>query len=412
MQFHYKQLSNGLEVVFEGNEDAHSVSAGFFVKTGSRDESPDEAGLSHFLEHMVFKGTARRDALAVNRDFDRVGAKHNAQTSEEDTIYHVTSLPEYLPNAFDVLADIMRPRLDEADFVTEKQVILEEIHMYNDNPMMVAYEAAKEEHFGVHPLGRSVLGTVGSISAMELERMRDYFRRRYSPKNIVLAVAGRARWEQVIELAESQCGEWEGGEASRTLDMAAGGRGSRSIQRKDDQQMTIIGVADAPPLESKDRYAASLLTAILGDHTGSRLYWELIDPGFADGVDLSYQEFNNAGAYFTFLSCDPEVAQANLDRLRTVFQMIERSGPSISELDQARNKVLSRLVLRGERPMGRLMTLGYHWLYRHRHVTVESELAEFSAVTNEQIVDVLKRYPLLPMTIVTARPRTDLQIQN
>ena len=148
MEFREHVLPNGLEVIAECNPRAHSMSLGFFVKTGSRDESPEVAGVSHFLEHMVFKGTERRDALAVNRDFDKVGAKHNAQTSEEDTFYHVTCLPEYLPRAFDVLSDILRPSLRTDDFETEKQVIIEEIKMYLDNPMSVAYEAAKAAHFG------------------------------------------------------------------------------------------------------------------------------------------------------------------------------------------------------------------------------------------------------------------------
>src|SRR5437764_1347151 len=115
MQFQHTVLDNGLRVIAELNDRAHSVASGFFVKAGSRDESPEVAGVSHFLEHMVFKGTPRRDALAVNRDFDRIGAKHNAQTSEEDTFYQVTCLPEYLPKAFDVLSDILRPNLAEDD---------------------------------------------------------------------------------------------------------------------------------------------------------------------------------------------------------------------------------------------------------------------------------------------------------
>src|SRR5271169_4505283 len=190
MRFHQTVLDNGLQVVAELNDQAWSVASGFLVKTGSRDESPEVAGVSHFLEHMVFKGTPHRDALAVNRDFDRVGAKHNAQTSEEDTVFHVTCLPEYLPRSFEVLSDILRPSLRGEDFNTEKQVIIEEIRMYLDNPMSVAYEAAKTAHFGPHPLGNSILGSVDSITALRVERMRDYFARRYSPANIVLGFAG------------------------------------------------------------------------------------------------------------------------------------------------------------------------------------------------------------------------------
>src|SRR3954453_2448014 len=198
MQFHHTILDNGLQVIAELNDQARSVASGFFVKAGSRDETPEVAGVSHFLEHMIFKGTPRRDALAVNRDFDRVGAKHNAQTSEEDTFYHVTCLPEYLPRAFDVLSDILRPSLREDDFDTEKKVIIEEIRMYQDNPMSVAYEAAKAAHFGAHPLGQSILGTVAAIAGMKVDRMRDYFARRYSPANIVLAFAGRTDWDEVV----------------------------------------------------------------------------------------------------------------------------------------------------------------------------------------------------------------------
>jgi predicted Zn-dependent peptidase len=353
---------------------------------------------------MVFKGTARRDGLDVNRDFDRIGAKHNAQTAEEDTIYHVTCLPEYLPGAFDVLADILRPKLDEADFETEKQVILEEIHMYNDNPAMVAFEAAKEEHFAPHPLGRSVLGTVDTITAMKIGQMRDYFDRRYSARNIVLAVAGKIGWEDVVALAEAKCGAWGGGEATRPLAPVRGHAGARTIVRKDDHQMTVVGVADGPPLESDDRYAASLLATILGDHTSSRLYWELIDPGHADGVDLSYQDFNQAGAFFTFLSCDPELAGENLERIGRVYREIAAEGPTEDELEQARNKVMARVVIRSERPMGRLMPLGYHWAYRREYMPIEKEMAAYAAVTVEDIKRVLAEYPLMPMTVVTAGP--------
>src|SRR3954454_21081501 len=215
MQFHHTVLDNGLHVIAELNDQARSVASGFFVKAGSRDESAEVAGVSHFLEHMVFKGTPRRDALAVNRDFDRVGAKHNAQTSEEDTFYHVTCLPEYLPQAFDVLSDILRPTLREEDFVTEKKVIVEEIKMYLDNPMSVAYDAAKEVHFGPHPLGQSILGTVASIAGMKVEKMRDYFARHYGADNIVLAFAGKTRWDEVVALAEAHCGQWPVGAASR-----------------------------------------------------------------------------------------------------------------------------------------------------------------------------------------------------
>ena len=409
MRFHQTVLDNGLEVIAELNDTARSVACGFFVKAGSRDESPELAGVSHFLEHMIFKGTERRDALAVNRDFDRVGAKHNAQTSEEDTLYHVTCLPEYLPRAFDVLADIMRPSLRGEDFETEKKVIIEEILMYLDNSMSVAYDAAKALHFGPHPLGQSIIGTVDSITDLNVEQMRDYFAGKYSPANIVLAFAGRSDWDEVLGLVKSRCGAWQGVPSTRHAEPPRGTGKFEAILRAEDNQQIVIGVADAPPLEHDDRYPAALLATILGDHTGSRLYWSLVDPGHADGAEVSYQDYNQAGAYYLFLSGEPEGTQENLARVINLFEQVIKSGVTEEELTQAKNKVMARNVLRGERPMGRLGSLGFNWTYRREYVPVARELELYSRVTRDDIRRVLEDWPLLPMSLVSVGPTTDIK---
>jgi predicted Zn-dependent peptidase len=408
VRFHQTVLDNGLQVIAELNDQARSVASGFFVKAGSRDESPELAGVSHFLEHMIFKGTPNRDALSVNRDFDRVGAKHNAQTSEEDTFYHVTCLPEYLPRAFEVLSDILRPSLREEDFETEKKVIIEEIRMYLDNPMSVAYDAAKAAHFGAHPLGQSILGTVDSIAALTVDQMRDYFARKYSPANIVLAFAGKTDWDQVIELTKSHCSAWQGPPSERQAVAPRGTGAFEALLRADDNQQTVIGVADAPALEDDDRFAAQLLATVLGDHTGSRLYWTLVDPGHADGAEVSYQDYNRAGAFYTFLSCEPEETQANLGRIAELYCAAMSQGITAEELSQAKNKVLARSVLRSERPMGRLASLGFHWTYRREYLPVAQELELFGKVTLEETRQVLTAWPLLPMTVVSVGPTTDV----
>ncbi|KAJ3058431.1 hypothetical protein HK102_010505 [Quaeritorhiza haematococci] len=358
---------------------------------------------------MTFKGTARRDALAVNRDFDRVGAKHNAQTSEEDTFYHFTSLPEYLPKAFDVLADILRPTLREEDFETEKKVIIEEIRMYLDNPMSVAYEAAKAAHFGGHPLGNSILGTVESIGAMKAEDMRAYFASRYSPANIVLGFAGKGEWDQLVELASTHCRSWTGEFPGRKAEPVHGAHAFQAILREEDQQQTVVGVSDGPPLESDDRYAAHLLATILGDHTSSQLYWALIDPGYADGAEMSYQDYNQAGGFYSFLSCEPDDVQENLARMADVLRGVMAKGVTQAELDQAKNKVQARSVLRSERPMGRLASLGFHWVYRRAYLPVEQEMEAFAKVSVEQIARLLDTWPLWPMTIVSVGPTTKVK---
>src|SRR5437773_3566322 len=173
MTFHSHVLTNGLQIVGETSSSARSVALGFFVRTGALDETADVSGVSHFLEHMVFKGTPRRTAFDVNRDFDRIGASYNAFTSEENTVFYGAILPEYLPQAVDILTDILRPSLRDDDFEMEKKVIIEEIHMYEDRPAWSAYDHAKKAFFAEHPLGNSILGTDASITALKRDEMHE-----------------------------------------------------------------------------------------------------------------------------------------------------------------------------------------------------------------------------------------------
>src|SRR5947207_12839434 len=196
--FQQHKLPNGLTMIGEIEPTARSVAIGFFVRTGSRDETAEEAGLSHYLEHMVFKGTPRRSALDVNKDFDRIGANYNAFTSEENTVFYASILPEYLPQAVDILADILRPSLRGEDFDMEKKVIIEEIGMYEDQPMWSAYDQARKTFFADHPLGNSVLGTPASITALTRDQMQGYFDKRYVAANVTVSAAGNFSFPQLV----------------------------------------------------------------------------------------------------------------------------------------------------------------------------------------------------------------------
>src|SRR5450432_3226617 len=177
--FHHHQLKNGLDIIAEINPDSHSFAAGFFVRTGSRDESPQINGVSHFLEHMMFKGSTRYSWMDVNRIFDEIGANYNAYTTQENTAYFANVLPEFTERAVEHLSHLLRPAIRAEDFDTEKKVILEEIAMYLDDPGHRVYEALMEAHFTRHPLSMSVLGSAGSIKALKREAMVEYHQRRY-----------------------------------------------------------------------------------------------------------------------------------------------------------------------------------------------------------------------------------------
>ncbi|MCI0684719.1 MAG: insulinase family protein [Gemmataceae bacterium] len=410
MSFQQHTLDNGLNVIGEISPSARSVALGFFVRTGARDEAPDVSGVSHFLEHMVFKGTPRRTSFDVNCDFDRIGANYNAFTSEENTVFYAAVLPEYVPQAVDILADILRPSLRGEDFDGEKKVILEEIAMYEDQPMWCAYDHAKKAYFADHPLGNSVLGSVASIQGLTRDQMQAYYDRRYIGPNITVAAAGNFDWPELVNLIQQHCGAWPSGKAPRKGIRPAPGHESFRVVPKDKvQQEHVFLISPAPAANAPLRHAADVLAMILGDDTGSRLHWALVDPGLADSADVSFHDYEGTGSFFTSLSCAPEQTQKNLSILRGIFRQIQADGVSAAELAQAKSKVLSRIVRASERPMGRMQALGMAWTYLGEYRSMDDELKAFEAVTAKKLRQVLDRYPFTEMATLALGPLTKLR---
>jgi len=409
MSFHTHTLPNGLQIIGETSPSARSVALGFFVRAGSRDETPEVSGVSHFLEHMMFKGTPRRTALDVNLDFDRIGANYNAYTSEENTVFHANVLPEYLPQGVDVLADILRPSLRVEDFTTEKEVIIEEIGKYEDQPSYVAYEKARQMFYGPHKLGNSVLGTVASIRALTRDQMYEYFRRRYVAPNITMAAAGNFEWPRLVDLIEKHCGGWEKGPVGRDCVRQVEARDEFQVVTKEKvAQEHVLLVAPGPAADSPMRHSASVLLTVLGDDSGSRLYWELVDPGHAESAGSGLDASEGAGAFFTSFSCEPERAEENLKVVRRVLEEVQADGVTEQEVQQARTKIESHLVRASERSHRRMLDLGASWTYLGKYRSIDDELNDYEAVTRDSIREVLDRYPLTKAATLALGPLADL----
>ncbi len=404
MKFCNHKLDNGLEIVAECNEGAHSQGIGFFVRTGARDETDDLAGVSHFLEHMAFKGTPRRTADDVNREFDELGAHYNAFTSEENTVYYAAVLPEYQEPCIDLLADIMRPSLRVDDFEMEKKVILEEIQMYADQPPFGMDDKIKELHYGKHPLARSVLGTEDSVSALSADQMFDYFESRYSPENIFVAAVGRVDFDALVQQIEQLCGIWDPQTTGRDLPQPQSHAEFLCVHRPSATQQYFLQLADAPASESADRYAANLLATMFGDDSGSRMYWEFVDSGLTESASLGHYEYLGAGMFFSWLSCDPSQSQENFARMVTLQEVAERDGFSDEELRQAQSKVKARVVLGSERPRNRLFNVGGNWMQRREYRSVADDLATVDNVTLADVHRVLVEFPFTRHTTITVGP--------
>jgi predicted Zn-dependent peptidase len=407
MDFKHKQLDNGLTIIAEVNPSAASMAAGFFVRTGSRDEIAPIAGVSHFLEHMMFKGTPRRTSADINRDFDQLGAMCNAFTSEENTVYFAAVLPEFQERATDILCDMLRPSLRQKDFDVEKNVILEEIAMYQDNPRYRVFENLMAAHFCPHPLGNSVLGTPESIKGLQRDQMQAYFDQRYSPGNMVIVGVGNLDFDEFAAKVSAMCSHWRNFPANRQTDLAPHNPSRKAIADAKLTRHNLGIISPAPAGQDEARYAAQVASTIIGDSTGSRLFYALIDPAIADEASMSYDAMDGEGAFLTMISTGPERAAEAARIALAEFQKFMQEGASDSEMTAAKNKIASGATLKGEVPMGRLTSVGFDWIYRNQYVPLAEQIKTLFAVSKEQVLEVVRSYDITATTMVTLGPKQE-----
>ena len=408
MQFKQARLPNGLNVIGELNPAAASLAVGFFVRTGSRDETPEVAGVSHFLEHMMFKGTDRRTAFDINRQFDEMGAQYNAFTAEENTVYYGAVLPEFQDALLDLLGDMLRPALRAQDFDTEKNVILEEIALYEDRPQFRLYEKLMAAHFSGHPLGNSILGTPASITDLKRDDMCAYFQRRYSPSNVTLVGVGKIDWDALLAKATDACGHWSDYLAPRAVTDHAPAFTAAVIADEKLGRQYIALMGRGPSAQDEDRYAAALAATILGDSTGSRLFYALIEPAIADEAYCACECLDGTGAMLTFLATAPDRAAAALGIVRDELRRFQDDGPTEGEMTAARNKTASSVTLQGELPMGRLTAVGFDWVYRRQYRPLAEHIDRLMAVTAADVVRVARACDLTHATVLGLGPNKTL----
>jgi predicted Zn-dependent peptidase len=401
--FQTRTLSNGLTIVCEADPDAQTSAAGFFVKTGARDEATIDMGVSHFLEHMMFKGTQEVGAEELNRRFDAMGARSNAYTSNELTCFYTQVLPEHLGDGLDLLCRMMRPALRDKDFDTEKGVILEEIAMYEDNPFWLVYESAIERHFGGHPLAHRVLGTKQSITDLRRDRMRDYFETRYSADNTVVALAGRVDFAQECARIESLCGAWtRTGAARDSRDPMLQG-GEIDSRHEKVHRGYALALFRAPSWSDERRYASSLLAQILGAPDNSRLHWSLVEPGIAEEAQASYDPHDGFGDYMVFVSGEPDRLDEIWERAWNELRGLA-SSLTQDDIDRLLPKYVTGTTLGGERPGDRMHRLGRMFTYLGEHVPLEEDLARLSRVTLKELREACVAFPFEPVTLAKLRP--------
>src|SRR4051812_22198262 len=340
-----------------------SAALGFFVATGSRGETTQEAGLSHFLEHLLFRGTDRFASAEIDQLFDGMGAELNAGTDKETTTVYARMLDQHLPRAFDVMADMVwRPAFRDID--PEREVVLEEIAMYEDDPQDTVFDVLGEAVFGGHPLGRPIIGRALVIRDTPVDAISAFHARRYVPRSVVVAAAGWVDHDQIDELAERPLGGERTGEAPVPPPAPAGPRSTVRFQRKDTEQCHVcLGGAGLDRCDDR-RFALRVLDAIFGGLSSSRLFQAVREErGLAYSVYSFSAQFTDTGELGLYVGTRPdnlaqamEVVAEELDRLR-------REGVTDEELTRARENVKARIVLGLESAGARMSRLGASVLY-------------------------------------------------
>jgi predicted Zn-dependent peptidase len=369
-------------------EHARSVAIGFWVGIGSRDEEDRLAGASHFLEHLLFKGTPERSARSIAEAVDAVGGDMNAFTTKEYTAFYVKLLSEHLDLGLDILSDVIwSPALRLEDFEAERDVILEEIRMHADEPSDVAQELVFQALFPDHPLGREVLGLAESVESMRVEDIRDFFSRYYRPPNMVVAAAGDLEHDRLAEGLESRFAGTPGGSPPRRSAPAAEVRPLLLAERPTEQAHIVVGVR-APDRHSPARWTLDTLNHALGGGISSRLFQEIRERrGLAYSVYSDRVSFDDAGAISVYVGTAPEKAGEVMDLLGSELDALAEGGITPPELEVARGHIRADALLALEDSAARMGRIGRSLLLHDEVLPVEELLRRVDSVTTESVAE-------------------------
>ena len=362
-----------------------SVALGFWVKVGSRDESEQQAGISHFLEHLLFKGTDRFSSREIDEVFDAMGAEVNAGTGKETTSVYSRFLDVHLERAFDVLQDmVLRPSYPDID--SERQVVIEEIAMYEDEPSDKVHDVLSEAIFGDHPLGRPIIGTADVISSVPVPTIAEWHDGRYTGANIVVAAAGNLDHDRLVELVSAAVGlDRTGPEA-----VSASPNGVSPVLRfheKETEQYHLCMGGPGIPRGDERRFALRVLDTILGGSTSSRLFQEVREKrGLAYSVFSYASHYLDSGQVALYVGTRPENVAEAMDVIGTELGRLQAEGVSEQELERARENVKGRTVLSMESTLSRMNRLGGSVLMGVPLLSVDEVLAAFDAVTLDDVM--------------------------
>jgi predicted Zn-dependent peptidase len=384
------ELDSGVRVVTEAVPSVRSVALGLWVGTGSRNEVPGQEGVSHFLEHLLFKGTKRYSAVELNEQFDSIGAAFNAATSKETTHVFARFLDEHLERAYDLMAEMfLEPIYPEDEVTTERQVVIEEIAMYEDEPSDKVHDVLDEAIFGEHPLGKRIIGTADVIGSIPIPEIRSYHDGRYVGSNIVVAAAGNLEHAKLVELTERLLEPRPEGDPGSEQPALNGVEPRTGFQAKDTEQYHLCLGAPGFPRGDDRRYALRILNTVFGGSSSSRLFREIREKrGLAYSVGSYTDAYRDAGMVALYIGTREDNVEEAFEVTGTELRRLADEDMTDEELTRAKESLKGRLVLGQESTGARMSRLASSLLFDQPLETLDEMIAKVDAVTAAEIRDV------------------------
>ncbi|MFO7785309.1 MAG: M16 family metallopeptidase [Thermodesulfobacteriota bacterium] len=407
-------LDNGVKILSERLPHVRSVSLGVWVDVGSRDELPDENGISHFIEHMIFKGTRRRSSLDIARELDAIGGLSNAFTGKENTCIHAKVLDRDLPRAIDILSDLLLQSVfDSEEMAREKQVILQEISMVEDTPEEYIHLLHSSHCWPDHPIGMSVLGSGETVSTIARDLVIDYLHRYYTPERMIITAAGNIDHDRLTKSFRPLFDSLESGSAVENESRPSLQPGAFFHEKDLEQVHLCIGVR-APELTSEDRLAGALLNTLLGGNMSSRLFQEIREKrGLAYAVYSFLSAYLDTGLFGVYLATDPRWVNEALEVLRNEVRRILDGELGEDEMEMMREHLVGGILLGSESTDTRMMRMAKNEYVYNRYISYDELIENLRKVSREDVIRVARQcFQDSTVSLVTLGPLAESDVDS
>ena len=380
------KTDTGIEVIFDKLESISTCSVGVFVKTGSRDESDTEEGISHVLEHMIFKGTPIRSYFEISEEIDYLGANVNAHTTKEETVFYINALTQFLGKSVDILFDIVtNSTIDEKELEKEKDVIVEEIKMYKDSPDDLVFETNYADCINGQ-YGKPIIGTEESVKGFTAEEIRKYYRERYTKDNILIVVSGNFDKDEIIQKINEYFGKLADTKVDRREKIDFSFNAGKKTVSKDINQVNICISHKSEDYNSEKKVYTDILSNIIGGSMSSRLFQEIREKnGLAYSVYTYNQYYLSGGLTSTYIGTNLESYEKAIEITLLEFKKLRENGVTEEELQKSKNKYISRISFAMENPRSRMGILGNYYIRKNEILDTEKLKNEVNTVRLEDV---------------------------